>query len=39
MKKLYPLALVLGLGLTAVGCTPPVSTKIKIIAFDKQRNW
>ena len=34
MKKLYPLALVLGLGLTAVGCTPPVSTKIKIIAFN-----
>ena len=34
MKKLYPLALVLGLGLTALGCTHPVSTKIKIIAFN-----
>jgi len=34
MKKLYPLALIMGLGLTALGCTHPVSTKIKIIAFN-----
>ena len=34
MKKLYPLALIVGLGLTALGCTHPVSTKIKIIAFN-----
>jgi 5'-nucleotidase len=34
MKKIYPLALVMGLGLTALGCTHPISTKIKIIAFN-----